>query len=427
MMDTYNDNKFPAIKRVRTARMVRAIERGKMKALSTPGGRCLCVAGVIAFLITLCIQLFHSSKILIPICLLGDFLAAIFITAFIFYNLGRPSEYRKYEEAFTRLGFVDALGFPPEVAGINRDSRSFELCLLNCGKALSEWQDRRAEIETALGVVVSKISLERGKQTLTLTCVPADKAFKDYEGRNVFSSKSLAIRIGFKADGEEVIDLNRTAHVLIGGATGSGKTVLLRTILVMLIHKGCTVLICDFKGGIDFPEDIWRETALITTYDELIEKLESVMYELEDRKRLFLMYGVKNIEEYNACSDTDSIPHIAVATDEVAEMLDRTGRKDDKPKIDKVTEMLSTIARLGRAYGIHLILATQRPDANVIPGQIKNNLTYRACGHADKVLSQIVIDSTDAAEIPPDYPGRFITDTGEEFQALMLSDFFFSR
>ena len=52
---------------------------------------------------------------------------------------------------------------------------------------------------------------------------------------------------------------------------------------------------------------------------------------------------------------------------------------------------------------------TQRPDANVIPGQIKNNMTYRACGHADKTLSQIVIDSTDAAEMPSDYPDRFIT------------------
>ena len=60
------------------------------------------------------------------------------------------------------------------------------------------------------------------------------------------------------------------------------------------------------------------------------------------------------------------------------EMLDRTGRKDYKPKIDKVTKMLPKIERFGRAYGIRLILATQRPDANVIPGQIKNNMTYRA-------------------------------------------------
>ena len=134
---------------------------------------------------------------------------------------------------------------------------------------------------------------------------------------------------------------------------------------------------------------------------------------------------IKNIEEYNSFKSTETLPHIVVATDEVAEMLDRTGRKDDKAKIDKVTEMLSTIARIGRAYGIHLILATQRPDANVIPGQIKNNLTYRACGHADKTLSQIVIDSTDASEIPADFPGRFITDTGVEFQALMLSDSFY--
>lgn len=55
--------------------------------------------------------------------------------------------------------------------------------------------------------------------------------------------------------------------------------------------------------------------------------------------------------------------------------ISRTRRKEEKAKVDKVAEMLSTVARLGSAYGIHLILATQRPDANVIPGQIKNNLT----------------------------------------------------
>ena len=157
----------------------------------------------------------------------------------------------------------------------------------------------------------------------------------------------------------------------------------------------------------------------------MIKNLEQVIFELEDRKREFLLYGVKNIEEYNKLGDTEHMEHIAVATDEVAEMLDRTGRKEEKAKIDKVTEMLSTVARLGRAYGIHLILATQRPDANVIPGQIKNNLTYRACGHADKILSQIVIDCTDASEIPADCPGRFVTDTGEEFQARMLNKSFF--
>jgi len=426
-MERYYDYKFPALKRARTERTVRAIERGKAKTIRSANGRYIIVICVLLLLCIISAQtgFFRQYPVLLPISITADIIAASFIAVLILYFVGRPPEYRKYEEAFTRLGFVDAVGLPPEVIEIIMNKRNFEMHLMNCGKSLSEWQDSRAELETALGVVISKVLMTRGEKSLTLICVPPDMAFRSDDSRSSLQSDGLKLNIGYKAEGAEIVDLNRTAHILIGGATGSGKTVLLRTILVMLIHRGCDVIICDFKGGIDFPEEIWSQASLITTYDDLIKNLEQVIFELEDRKREFLLYGVKNIEEYNKLGDTEHMEHIAVATDEVAEMLDRTGRKEEKAKIDKVTEMLSTVARLGRAYGIHLILATQRPDANVIPGQIKNNLTYRACGHADKILSQIVIDCTDASEIPADCPGRFVTDTGEEFQARMLNKSFF--
>ena len=426
-MESIENTRFMAIKEARASKAIRAIERGNNKALGTIRSRIITIMGVFALLSLL---FFNTVRITgttsIPLIFyVADIIFALLVYVLALYFIGRPPRAMKYERAFVRLGYTEALGLPPEVISIVNNGRTFDMHLLNCGKALSEWQDKRAEIETALGVVISKIRLRRGDQIITLTCVPSDIAFTSDDTTERDTSQGLQLSIGYKADGAEIIDLNRTAHVLIGGATGSGKTVLLRTILVMLIHRGCEVIICDFKGGIDFPEAIWKNATLITTYPELINNLESVIYELEDRKRAFLLYGAKNIEEYNSFKSTETLPHIVVATDEVAEMLDRTGRKDDKAKIDKVTEMLSTIARIGRAYGIHLILATQRPDANVIPGQIKNNLTYRACGHADKTLSQIVIDSTDASEIPADFPGRFITDTGVEFQALMLSDSFY--
>lgn len=426
-MEYYDNYRFTAIKRAKTERTIRAIKRGFARLFSTPRNKQFAFGGVFILLIILYVytRCTAGEKPFFMLYIIADTFFSGMAFVLLMYLLGRPPQAIKYESAFVRLGFTDALGLPPEVVSIRQNKRTFDLIMINCGKALSEWQDRRAEIETSLGVVVSKIALTRGEMEITITCVPSDVAFTIDETAERFPSQGLELCIGYKAEGSEIIDLNRTAHILIGGATGSGKTVLLRTILVMLIHRGCKVIICDFKGGIDFPEPIWQKAELITTYKELIKSLESVIYELEDRKRLFLLYGAKNIEEYNQRKDTESISHIAVATDEVAEMLDRTGRKSEKESIDKITEMLSTIARLGRAYGIHLILATQRPDANVLPGQIKNNMTYRICGHSDKTLSQIVIDSTDAAEIPSDTAGRFITDSGEEFQARMLSDVFF--
>ena len=75
------------------------------------------------------------------------------------------------------------------------------------------------------------------------------------------------------------------------------------------------------------------------------------------------------------------------------------------------------------AFGIHLILTTQRPDANILSGQIKNNVNCRICGRADTVLSQIILDSTAAAEqIPKDARGRFILHDGTVFQAYWFDD-----
>ena len=99
----------------------------------------------------------------------------------------------------------------------------------------------------------------------------------------------------------------------------------------------------------------------------------------------------------------------------------------DKPNKELVTAIigqLSTLARLGRAFGIHLVLATQRPDANVLPGQIKNNIDIRICGRADLVLSQIILDNGDAAALPKDIPGRFLCnlDGGTLFQGYAIEN-----
>ena len=84
---------------------------------------------------------------------------------------------------------------------------------------------------------------------------------------------------------------------------------------------------------------------------------------------------------------------------------------------------MTTLARLGRAFGIHLILATQRPDANVIPGQIKNNLDFRVCGRADDTLSSIILGNNSADDqIPKDARGRFITGDGTVFQAYLFDE-----
>ena len=153
----------------------------------------------------------------------------------------------------------------------------------------------------------------------------------------------------------------------------------------------------------------------------MLYTLDQLTAVLECRKKRLEETECKDLDTYNEATG-EGLPRLVFACDEVAELLDRTGRsKEDRDKLNQIENRLATLARLGRAFGIHLILATQRPDANILPGQIKNNIGVPVCGRAESVLSGIILDNTSAAEqIPKDARGRFITGDGTVFQAYYM-------
>lgn len=155
----------------------------------------------------------------------------------------------------------------------------------------------------------------------------------------------------------------------------------------------------------------------------LLAALEELTAELERRRGLFLSAGTPNLTEYNKATG-ENLPRYIFACDEVAEILDTTGLdKAEKEVFAKIVRHLSLIARQGRAFGIHLMLSTQRPDAATIPPQIRTNMSLRVCGRADDILSQIILDSPAAAEqIPHDAEGRFVTNMGQTFQGFLFDD-----
>ena len=196
---------------------------------------------------------------------------------------------------------------------------------------------------------------------------------------------------------------------------------------MQLLMKNCVkVTVADFKGGIDFG-NVWTKHTncrMIFTRDELSNYLDTLVDELHRRKEIIAATeGCNNIYEYNnRCAQY--MDRIVLAIDEVAEILDKSGLdKTEKEQAVQIERRIATIARLGRAVGIHLILATQRPDANILSGQIKNNISYRVCGRADNVLSTIILDNTSAAdEIPSDARGRFIDNEGTVFQSYWFNE-----
>ena len=235
--------------------------------------------------------------------------------------------------------------------------------------------------------------------------------------------QSFILNLGESFTGPVTVDLARVPHVLLGGATGSGKSVLLKLLLMQASKKGANVCIADFKGGVDFPPVWHKECRMCFEEQSTLKLLTELTEELERRKQLLKTSGLPNIDHHNAATG-DNLKRYIFACDELAEMLDKTGlTKEQKETVVKIEGLLGTIARQGRAFGIHLILATQRPDSAILNGQIKNNINCRICGRADNVLSMIILDKTDAADqIPEDAQGRFIIHDGTMFQAYWFDD-----
>ena len=325
------------------------------------------------------------------------------------------------------IGLTNHAGIPPDLLRKCRDSGNPRVTVWefnNRSIPIDEWEKKRPAIETTLGINIVKLAYARGKSRVLLYAVPAGEDLPKVLRWDVscLSHKSFVLVLGEGYAGPVTVNLAHVPHILLSGSTGSGKSVLLKLLLMQCIKKYAKVFIADFKGGVDFPK-VWHEKCrMCFTEESLLDTLDRLVLALEDRKSGFAAMGCPNIDSYNKIRRP--LPRLIFACDEAAEMLDKTGADAGRKKLlAQIESRLSTIARQGRAFGIHLILATQRPDATVIPGQIKNNMDFRVCGRADNVLSQIILDSTDAADqIPKDARGRFITGDGTVFQGYLFDE-----
>lgn len=331
----------------------------------------------------------------------------------------------KYSRAFQMIGLVNRVGEDPIF--INKeiiDDKFFRLTFNSVGIAIDRWKDKQQEIESALDITIAKIKIGNKNTEIIIEGINGkfNYAIPIYWNESYLTNDNSLI-LGESIGKRILLDLDVYPHILLGGSTGSGKTNLMKLLLMQCIKKGYMIYIADFKGKVDFPFVWERYCNFITKIDDVINDLDDICNELLKRQRTFGDKGYKDINVYND-NEENKLDHIVFACDEVAELMDTTGcTKEEKNKIAIIQRKLSMIARLGRAFGIHLILATQRPSVDIISGAIKNNISARICGRAEKTLSQIIIDNVDASElIDSDIQGMFVNQDGEVFKAYMFQD-----
>ncbi|MDT8347751.1 MAG: DNA translocase FtsK, partial [Flavobacteriaceae bacterium] len=241
--------------------------------------------------------------------------------------------------------------------------------------------------------------------------------------RSVISSKKfqdaemqLPIAIGKNISNETfVFDLAKMPHLLMAGATGQGKSVGLNAILASLLYKKHPaevkfVLVDPKKVELTLYNKIERhylaklpdtEEAIITDNTKVINTLNSLCIEMDNRYELLKNAMCRNISEYNAkfknrkLNPNDGhkfLPYIVLVVDEFADLIMTAGKEVETP--------IARLAQLARAIGIHLIIATQRPSVNVITGIIKANFPARiAFRVTSKIDSRTILDSGGADQL----------------------------
>lgn len=214
----------------------------------------------------------------------------------------------------------------------------------------------------------------------------------------------IPVAIGKDIPGEaQIVDLTKMPHVLIAGATGSGKSVCVNSIICSVLYRKrpdeVKMILIDPKiVELKFYNDIPHLlTPVITDPKRAFQALQYAIYEMERRYSLLDSLGVRDIRSYNNRVKqrnlaTEQVPYIVIVVDEFADLMATTGK-----------ELESTVARLAamsRAVGIHLVLATQRPSTDVITGLIKANIPSRiAFMVASKIDSRIIIDTGGAEKL----------------------------
>ena len=239
------------------------------------------------------------------------------------------------------------------------------------------------------------------------------------------NKSKLAVPLGLDVSGNTVAaDVSKMPHVLIAGTTGSGKSVIVNSIIASILFRASPsevkMIMIDPKrveltGYNDIPHLL---SPVVVEPAQAVSALKWAMHEMDRRYVQFQDSGVKNIEGYNELAGFQALPYIVIFIDELADLMAVASVE--------VEDSIARIAQMARATGIHLVLATQRPSVDVLTGLIKANVPCRISFNVSSMIdSKVIIDAPGAEKllgrgdmlyVPPDQAkptriqGTFVSD-----------------
>lgn len=338
------------------------------------------------------------------------------------------------QNANTIESTLEAFGITAKVVEVNLGPAVTQYALeVAIGTKLSKISALSNDLALALAAPTGQIRIEApipGRSLVGIELpnrspefVPLRKVL-DSDAMKKHKSK-LAVAMGLDVSGAPVVaDIARMPHVLIAGATGTGKSVCINSFLGSLLFRTSpqelNLIMVDPKrveltGYNGIPHLL---SPVIVEPDKVLSALKWATVEMDRRYKLFAEVGVRNLESYNEMSGFQALPYIVILIDELADIMLFAPVE--------VEDAITRLAQMARATGIHLVIATQRPSVDIITGLIKANIPTRiAFAVSSMIDSRVIMDSPGAEKllgkgdmlyIPPDQAkptriqGAFISD-----------------
>ena len=303
---------------------------------------------------------------------------------------------------------LDSFGIQAHVVEVNTGPAVTQYALeITLGTKLSKITALQNDLALALAAPTGQIRIEApipGRSLVgieipnkTPEFVPLRKILVSEQMKKAKSI--LTVGLGLDVSGNPVVaDIGRMPHVLIAGATGSGKSVCINSFLATILYRATPnevkfILIDPKRVELTQYNAIPHLlTPVIVDPEKVLAALNWAIAQMEKRYKMFSEVGVRNIEGYNELSGFQALPYIVIIIDELADIILFAP--------SQVEDAITRLAQMARATGIHLIVATQRPSVDVITGLIKANITCRIAFNVTSMVdSRVIIDSPGAEKL----------------------------
>ncbi len=322
----------------------------------------------------------------------------------------------KFQRIFFNAGLTNGLGDTPKLIRTQRlDKERITYIFDANGIGISEFQAKTERMESHFKTNIEsiKFAAHKGQIAITFTkqVFPDRVSYLELTTQKVLPRESFYL--GQTIEGPKVQGVAELPHMLIAGTTGSGKSIFFKQAILGLLESSphLQMYLLDLKGGLEMIDFVKAPNVkVLKTMESAVEILQLVEREMKSRFAYLEKAGRKQI-----VPEEDKMDRIVVAVDEASVLyMNRSKHDPDYEGSIEARRLADSISKLSRAASIHLLLATQKLDRQVIPTSVSENISGRMAFRANSLQGSLIVLGTKDAMDLPEIPGRAIWSFGTQ-------------